>query len=99
MSEGNIFGASMVRRNESPIGFHFDGEPVEQGLEPGLDGKRLVAAAAGERFRLSDSRERVHAAASGGSLVASDATGRSYKQVGSRSRPFNSYLGWILAPV
>lgn len=34
MSEGNIFGASMVRRNESPIGFHFDGEPIEEGWSP-----------------------------------------------------------------
>ncbi len=34
-SQGNIFGASMVRRNESPIGFHFDGEPIEKGWSPG----------------------------------------------------------------
>lgn len=34
-SESNLFAASMVQRSASPIGFHFDGEPLDKGYDSG----------------------------------------------------------------
>src|ERR1700761_5754211 len=77
-SEGNIFGASMVRRNESPIGFHFDGEPIEKEWSPQATESIwwLPRATASDYLILANASKEPLI----GSLVLSGAAGGSYRQ-------------------
>lgn len=78
ISEGNIFGASMVQRSESPIGFHFDGEPVEKDWSPQSTESVwwLPRATASDYLVLANASAQPLA----GSLVVSDMAGRSVRQ-------------------
>jgi hypothetical protein len=69
----------MVRRNESPIGFHFDGEPVEKEWSPQATETVwwLPRASASDYLMLANASTQPLA----GSLVISDTRGRNYKQV------------------
>lgn len=77
-SEGNIFGASMVRRSDSPIGFHFDGEPVEKDWSPQSTDSIwwLPRATTSDYLILANASNQPLA----GSLIISDAAGHSLKR-------------------
>ncbi|HEX3681139.1 MAG TPA: hypothetical protein VHU83_01260, partial [Bryobacteraceae bacterium] len=67
-----------MRRNESPIGFHFDGEPIEQGWSPGAMETVwwLPRATASDYLMLANASRQPLS----GSLVVSDAAGHSIRQ-------------------
>jgi hypothetical protein len=78
MSEANVFGASMVHRNESPIGFHFDSEPVEREWSPQATESVwwLPRETVSDYLILANASTQPLA----GSLAVSDAAGRTVRQ-------------------